>query len=157
MDETAPLNTHGGYLWSCNLIVRRATFQALQGFDRRFRYATMEDVDFRERLTAAGHRYGFAANAGVCHPWRRQRGTKSLVQYRESFYLYLRLHPEISVRGQGKIHLRSAARALLQEWPRYLSRGQARGSRLLWARALISAGMGLRMWLTGRVPDPENS
>jgi len=152
LNEAAPLNTHGGYLWSCNLAVRRETFAALGGFDERFRYATMEDVDFRERLLAAGHRFGFAPAAGVCHPWRMLAGTQSLARYRESFYLYLRLHPEIAVRTQGKIHLRTAARELLKEWPRYLRQGRARGSGYQLAKVAAHAGMGARMWLTGRVP-----
>jgi GT2 family glycosyltransferase len=157
LDETAPLNIHGGYLWSCNLAVRRAVFQALKGFDERFAYATMEDVDFRERLTAAGNHFGFAPQAGVCHPWRIQRGTKFLARYRESFYLYLRLHPEISIREQGRIHLRTAARELLVVWPSFLRRGRVRGSGLQLAKVLNRAGMGWRMWLTGRVPGPNET
>jgi GT2 family glycosyltransferase len=155
LDEIAPLNTHGGYLWSCNLAVRRAVFEALQGFDERFLYATMEDVDFRERLKAAGHRFGFAPGAGICHPWRTQHGTKSLLRYRDSFYLYLQLHPEVSVREQGSIHLRVAARELLKEWPQYLRLGRVRGSRAHLWKVAIHAGMGARLWLTGQVPGSK--
>lgn len=157
LNEAAPVNTHGGYLWSCNLAVRRAIFQALKGFDERFRFATMEDVDFRERLTAAGHRFGFAPGAGVCHPWRTQRGLKSLAQYRESFYLYLRLHPGVSVRDQARVHLRLATRELLVEWPRFLRQGRARGSWRQLAKVAVYAAMGGRLWLAGRPPARNNN
>jgi len=157
LDEAAPLNTTGGYFWSCNLAVRRTIFQTMKGFDERFAYATMEDVDFRERLIAAGHALGFASGAGVCHPWRIQRGTTALRRYRESFYLYLRLHPEISARAQGRVHLRLAARELLKEWPRFLCMGHARGSSRHLAKVAIYSGMGLRLWLAGRAPGAKNN
>lgn len=152
VNETAPLNTHGGYLWSCNLAVRRADFTALKGFDERFAYASMEDVDFRERLKASGRSFGFAAKAAVCHPWREQHSAKAFTRYRESFYLYLRLHPEMPVRTQGYLHLRMAAREFLRVWPPFLLRGQLHGSSTLLAKVAVYAGMGLRLWLTGRAP-----
>ncbi|HVU37073.1 MAG TPA: glycosyltransferase [Opitutales bacterium] len=152
VNETAPLNTHGGYLWSCNLAVRRADFAALKGFDERFAYASMEDVDFRERLKSGGRSFGFAAKAVVGHPWREQRGAKAFTRYRESFYLYLRLHPEMPVRTQGYIHLRLAARELLREWPPFLWRGRLHGSGTQLAKVAVHAGMGLRLWLAGRAP-----
>ncbi len=152
INETSPLNTHGGYLWSCNLAVRRADFAALTGFDERFPYATMEDVDFRERLKASGRTFGFAPTAVICHPWREQYGSKIFTRYRSSFYLYLRLHPEVAVRTQGVIHLRLALRELLKEWPPYLLHGKLHGSSTQLTKIAVHAGMGLRLWISGRAP-----
>ena len=66
----APLNLEGGCLWSCNLLLRRALFERIGGFDERFPFACMEDVDLRERLRAAGAAIVFAREARVRHPWR---------------------------------------------------------------------------------------
>lgn len=66
----APLNLQGGYLWSCNMLVRRSTFQAVGGFDDRFPFPCMEDVDLRERLLGAGANMVFVPAALVRHPWR---------------------------------------------------------------------------------------
>lgn len=66
----APLNLHGGNLWSCNLMLRRKLFESVGGFDEVFPFACMEDVDLRERLLSAGVRSRFAAEAKVFHPWR---------------------------------------------------------------------------------------
>ncbi|MFM6509421.1 MAG: glycosyltransferase family 2 protein, partial [Dolichospermum sp.] len=49
--ETSPINESGGYLWSCNFSIQKQLFESLGGFDERFPYAAMEDVDLRLRLT----------------------------------------------------------------------------------------------------------
>jgi GT2 family glycosyltransferase len=70
--DTAPINETGGWWWSCNLGVRRDFFlDVMGGFDERFPFAHMEDVDFRERARAAGARDIFARDAVVDHPPRR--------------------------------------------------------------------------------------
>ena len=66
----APLNLQGGYLWSCNMLVRRAAFAEVGGFDARFPYPCMEDVDLRERLLGLGASMQFVPGALVRHPWR---------------------------------------------------------------------------------------
>lgn len=66
----APLNLQGGCLWSCNLLLQRGLFESLGGFDERFPFACMEDVDLRERLRDAGANIVFAREAQVLHPWR---------------------------------------------------------------------------------------
>lgn len=66
----APLNLQGGCLWSCNMLIRRQTFESIGGFDEQFPYACMEDVDLRVRLQAAGIATSFVQGAVVFHPWR---------------------------------------------------------------------------------------
>jgi GT2 family glycosyltransferase len=67
----APLNLQGGLLWSCNMMLRRSTFEAVGGFDESFPFACLEDVDLRERLRERAARTRFAPAAIVYHPWRR--------------------------------------------------------------------------------------
>ncbi|MEC4891508.1 MAG: glycosyltransferase [Oscillatoria sp. PMC 1051.18] len=92
--ETSPVNESGGYLWSCNFTIKRELFQSLGGFDERFPYATMEDVEFRVRLTKQGYKFAFVKEASVCHPWRFKKGWYQLKQHQESTLLYLSIHPE---------------------------------------------------------------
>jgi GT2 family glycosyltransferase len=70
VDEESPISESGGFLWSCNLAIRRDLFTQLQGFCEEFPYAAMEDVDFRLRVTAAGEQFLYVPNALVIHPWR---------------------------------------------------------------------------------------
>jgi glycosyltransferase involved in cell wall biosynthesis len=66
----APINLDGGWLWSCNMVVSSDLFRQMCGFDERFPYPHMEDVDFRERLRAAGNDFIFVSEAVVDHPPR---------------------------------------------------------------------------------------
>ena len=66
----APVNLSGGYLWSCNMMVRREFFLAFGGFDESYPHPHMEDTDFRERLRDAGISALFVPEATVDHPPR---------------------------------------------------------------------------------------
>lgn len=68
---TSPINTKGGLLWSCNMMLAKSAFDALEGFDEGFPSPHMEDVDFRDRIE---ERYGkplFVPDALIDHPPRR--------------------------------------------------------------------------------------
>lgn len=69
--EIAPINLTGGWLWSCNMMVRKSAFEQLGGFDEDFPYPHMEDVDFRRRLQARQIAFIFVKDAVVDHPPRR--------------------------------------------------------------------------------------
>jgi GT2 family glycosyltransferase len=86
--EHAPANITGGYLWSCNFLMRRKRFEQIGGFDEQFRYACMEDVDLRERLKAAGNRIEFVFDAVVDHPPRRALSGARLARHHESWYYF---------------------------------------------------------------------
>ena len=94
--ETSPINESGGYLWSCNFAIQKQLFDSIGGFEERFPYAAMEDVDLRLRLTKCGHKFLFSKDASVCHPWRHKGGWKKLKQYQKSILIYLSIHPEES-------------------------------------------------------------
>jgi GT2 family glycosyltransferase len=90
--EGAPINTAGGFLWSCNMLIRRTTFEALGGFDEAFPHSHLEDVDFRERLAGAALRFEFVPAAVVDHPPRRLRSGWALALSHESDVYYRYKH-----------------------------------------------------------------
>jgi GT2 family glycosyltransferase len=74
LDE-APINTTGGNLWSCNMMIARPAFQAVGVFDERFPHAAVEDMEFHSRVKRAALPTRFVPEAVVDHPPRpRRRG-----------------------------------------------------------------------------------
>lgn len=69
--DDSPLNEHGGNLWSCNFAIRRTLFAQIGGFDERFPFPAMEDMELHARLRAAGIPVRFVPEALIIHPWRR--------------------------------------------------------------------------------------
>jgi len=92
------------HLPGCNLSVTRAAFDAVGGFDPRFRTAG-DDVDFCWRLRDAGYRLGFAPGAFVWH-WRRPSLRAFLRQqagYGHAERLLIAKHPtRFSSRGEAR-------------------------------------------------------
>ena len=85
---TAPVNLYGGLLWSCNFAIERRLFFDLGGFDERFPFPHMEDVDLRLRLEDRQEPYPFVPEALVEHPPRPEASAWSWARSRESsFYL----------------------------------------------------------------------
>ena len=96
----APTNESGGLLWSCNMAIRRDVFRSIGGFDALFPYPHMEDVDFRERIKAAGHPFVFVREAGVFHPLRPVGPIVRQALGHESYFYYARKHG-LSLRQAG--------------------------------------------------------
>lgn len=143
--ETSPTNEAGGYLWSCNLAIRKSLFDKMTGFDERFPYACMEDVDFRVRLLQMGERFSFVAAASVCHPWRPCYSQKEFFQYEKSLEIYLMLHPELRNDIGGYFHCKVGLRGLVK-----FTLGSAlqyRGAGILasFRHDLFLFGLGLRL------------
>ncbi|MEQ8971695.1 MAG: glycosyltransferase [Coleofasciculus sp. C1-SOL-03] len=111
--ETAPTNESGGYLWSCNFAIQRQLFESLGGFDERFPYAAMEDVDLRLRLTNCGYQYSFIKAASVCHPWRQKPDYQQSKQRQESILLYLSIHPQELDNINSTYYVRAFLKSLL--------------------------------------------
>ncbi len=92
------------HLPGCNLVVTKAAFEAVGGFDPRFHTAG-DDVDFCWRLRDAGFRLGFVPGAFVWH-WRRPSIAAFLRQqlgYGRAEHLLLAKHPaRFSKRGDAK-------------------------------------------------------
>jgi GT2 family glycosyltransferase len=108
----APLNTTGGCLWSCNVLVRRSAFDAVGRFDEAFPYACLEDCDLMERFKAHGAVTVFAADAVVFHPWRSV-SERELTRQIVSHAIYAHKHPEF-VRGWSLMHSARILRGRLQ-------------------------------------------
>jgi GT2 family glycosyltransferase len=95
LDEESPENPRGGYLWSCNMAIRRGLFERLDGFSETFPYAAMEDVDLRLRILAAGEVFEFVPSAIVCHPFRPAKGLSFARRSGSSFVHLVERHPEL--------------------------------------------------------------
>ena len=110
------------------LLVRRAAFDAVGGFDAGFHPAWFEDVDFCQRLRAAQYRIRYVAGARVVHEGGVAMRTLGLGSFSTIWY-----------------------RNLL----RYVGRHGSRATRLL-IRPLLIVGMLLRLavsFLRGRLAD----
>jgi GT2 family glycosyltransferase len=110
----APINTTGGYLWSCNLLMRRSAFDAVAGFDERFPFACLEDCDLMERLQQAAVPMRFAADAVVLHPWRSV-GEREVTRALISHAIYGELKPAFA-RSWTLKHLLRALSARLRQY-----------------------------------------
>jgi GT2 family glycosyltransferase len=93
--EHAPVNERGAFIWSCNMMVSREAFARLGGFDERFPFAHMEDLDLQDRARALGLAERFANSAVVDHPPRRNPWGARLgaTHYAEVLYATLRDQP----------------------------------------------------------------
>jgi GT2 family glycosyltransferase len=148
LDEHAPLNEDGGCLWSCNLAISRQLFERIGGFDERFPYATMEDVELQHRILAAGEAIVFVDKALVIHPYRRLGGWAQLLRYRHSMRLYLRLHPAERPKFGPLYYFRAFVWALVRDIPREGARYRWRGLNY----ALIRAALCLLMAAEAMLP-----
>jgi GT2 family glycosyltransferase len=117
VDMECPINETGGYLWSCNLGIRKDLFFELDGFDTNFPGAAMEDVDFRTRLLKARKTIKFIPKALVLHPWRLKKGFLFWKLYSKSWGYFISKHPEtaknISLTSLGV----DLARKLIRQLP----------------------------------------
>ncbi len=126
MDEEAPINETGGYLWSCNFMIQRQLFFELDGFCELFPYAALEDVDLRERLKKKGNSLLFAPKASVIHPWRMIRSHFRYIKIQlYSHEIYYMRHPEMipSLPGLAVNFCRTIYRDLFLDGPELRFRG----------------------------------
>jgi GT2 family glycosyltransferase len=151
--QSAPINETGGWWWSCNLGVRREFFlDVLGGFDERFPFAHMEDVDFRERARAAGAREIFARDAVVDHPPRRLTVGAPRAATHAAWMLYRALH---GLPYSRSMLLRELVRHRGRDWAR--SPLSADGLAYAWG-SLVEIVVVLNRWstwqrATPRIPD----
>jgi GT2 family glycosyltransferase len=95
-DEEAPINPSGGYLWACNMAIRRDVLvERLGGFCEQFPVPGSEDSDLRLRLAKAGATTRFVPDAVVCHPIRPSKGLRFQVDVARAHVQLLDRHPEL--------------------------------------------------------------
>jgi len=129
LDQECPINTSGGYLWSCNFAIRRETFLQLGGFNEHFPVAAMEDVELNRRINQAGLRRTFLAMAEVKHPWRSRKGRSFLRAKACSIATYVGLHPETASSFSLRSQLLNLLRSLKKNVITSMSIGTVRGLR----------------------------
>ncbi len=93
-DMECPANLHGGFLWSCNMAIKKAIFFDMMGFDENYPCPAMEDVDFHWRLKLSNTPVCFAEEAVVGHPWRVRKGFKHIWKIAEATHYYVKKFPE---------------------------------------------------------------
>ena len=114
--ENSPINLTGGWLWSCNMMVRKTTFDLLGGFDEDFPFPHMEDTDFRRRLAAREIAFAFVPDAIVDHPPRPFIAPRKLAEFQQCDVILSRKWNETprSLTAQlyymGKFRVRAIAR-----------------------------------------------
>jgi glycosyltransferase involved in cell wall biosynthesis len=75
-DQVSPINLVGGKLWSCNFAIQKKLFFTLNGFDEKYPFSTMEDIDFKERAKLVSN-FCFLNESVVVHPWRKRIAFKN--------------------------------------------------------------------------------
>jgi GT2 family glycosyltransferase len=121
--DVAPINETGGKLWSCNFAIRRELFVMIGGFDDRYPFPAMEDIDLYWRVKRHSEIL-FLRDARVWHGFEIRRGWKIVKHHALSLLLYLHLHGLKETERGPIFFLKSAARLLLHGGIRQL-RGRA--------------------------------
>ena len=89
--DIAPENENGGKLWSCNFAIRRMLFARIGGFDDRYPFPAMEDIDLHWRVKSLSQVL-FLREARVWHAFEKRFGWKVVKHHALSLMLYLHLH-----------------------------------------------------------------
>ncbi len=96
-DEEAPYNWFGGNMWSCNFAIEKDFFFGLGGFDEKFIYPCLEDVDLRVRIERS-ETIAFVPLAVVVHEWRRKTAFRDLRKQLHAHKYFYKKHSQYSVR-----------------------------------------------------------
>ena len=113
LDEESPTND-GGYLWSCNFAIKKSLFDSLGGFDEKFPFAAMEDVDLKKRIDDLGEKIIYVPNAVVVHPWRRTNGVAFMKKKQASEFYYWEKHKMHAPTSFPKHYAYRALRSLVK-------------------------------------------
>jgi len=109
--DCIPTNETGGYLWSCNFAIRRDLFMKIGGFDERYPFAAMEDVDLHWRVKRQA-RILFLPDARVWHEPEPRLGWQLVKHHSLAVLLFLHLHGSQATGKTPTYFLRMAARLL---------------------------------------------
>jgi N-acetylglucosaminyl-diphospho-decaprenol L-rhamnosyltransferase len=128
-ERVEPSERPVGWLSGSCLLVRRAAFDAVGGFDERY-FMYMEDVDLGDRLSRAGWLNVYVPGAEILHDKGHSTGRdpdRNLRAHHDSTYIYLSdRHPGVwraPLRWTMKGALRVRARAAVRRSRRELAGG----------------------------------
>ncbi|MDR3775316.1 MAG: glycosyltransferase [Terracidiphilus sp.] len=107
-------NESGGNLWSCNFAVRRKTFVRVNGFDERFPFAAMEDIDFHLRVKRFSS-VKFLPDARVWHGIEQRRGWRIIKHHTLSVLLYMHVHGLKCTNKSARYFIHAAVRMAIVE------------------------------------------
>lgn len=93
-NEEAPINTKGGYFFSCNILIHKSLFQKFDGFDEDF-FFHFEDLDFYKRLRNQNENVLFVKDSSVIHPWREKKPLKFESWYLNQYFTYIEKHQDL--------------------------------------------------------------
>jgi GT2 family glycosyltransferase len=119
-DQECPINLQGGNLWSCNFLIKRQLFFDLGGFDEKFPFPFLEDIDFQRRLSQAGQSIRFVFMAEAEHPWRIRRGMAFCVGVAKSVEYFITKYPAAKKVFIDTWGMRRLAKIFLFEFPNNL-------------------------------------
>jgi len=112
-------NETGGYLWSCNFAIRRDLFLKINGFDARYPFAAMEDIDLHFRVKPFST-VAFLPDARVWHKIEQRSGWRIVRHHALSVLLFLHIHGPETVGRTPLFFLREAAKNLVWRGRQYL-------------------------------------
>jgi GT2 family glycosyltransferase len=120
--DSVPENETGGYLWSCNFAIRRELFNNCNGFDGRFPFAAVEDVDlyFRVKKLSA---VLFLPEARVWHDPERRQGWRLVKHHTLSVLLFLHIHGPDNTDRKPSFFVKMAVRTFLFQGAHHLRTG----------------------------------
>jgi GT2 family glycosyltransferase len=125
--DAVPENETGGYLWSCNFAIRRDLFLRINGFDERFPFAAMEDVDLHFRVKNHS-KILFLPDARVWHEIEFRHGWRIVKHHTLSVLLFLHANGLESSGKTSTYFLRMAVRKLIFTGARHLRSGKLKYS-----------------------------
>ena len=107
IDRRIPVNAEGMapyFTWAPRPgVVRKAAFEAVGGFDTRFRGADLEDLDLGYRLIAAGYRIFYSERVQIKHHYP-QSLREELVPFARRCAIWMRMRcqrPQLDAAGEG--------------------------------------------------------
>lgn len=157
LGEFSPVNENGGALWSANFAIERELFNSIGGFDERFPYAAMEDIELHTRLTKYGERILFVRDAAVCHPWRARGGWARCRRHRDSLSIYLSIHPDQRQKHPPILFIRMALKNLINDIIPGLFQYRCRGVVSALLECLSNLVMALRVFGESKRIDLKRS
>jgi len=140
--DAVPANETGGYLWSCNFAIRRDLFVKVNGFDERYPFAAMEDVDLHLRVKRLSTVL-FQPEARVWHEPEERLGWRVVQHHALSVLLFLHLHGPAAVGKRSAYFLRMAAQILIHRGIKQIRTRMVKNAKQLFFQVWVNIQLAL--------------